>query len=78
MIWGFGIKFKELEMIYIRMVRLIYKLLKCMKDDDILVRVGWMFFEYFYKFCIVIIIYVVFYWFVLNEVNFLVVVCFYS
>ena len=46
-----------------------------MKDDDILARVGWMPLEYFYKFRIVTITHVAFYWFALNEVNSLVVAC---
>ena len=72
---GSGTNLKELEMIHIRTVRLIYKLPKYMKDDDILARVGWMPLEYFFKFRIVIITHVAFYWFALNEVNSLVVAC---
>ena len=75
MIWGPGTKLKKLEMIHIRAARLMYKLPKCMKDDDILARVGWMPLEYFYKFRILTITHVAFYWFALNEVNSLVVEC---
>ena len=72
---GSGTKLKKLELIHIRAARLIYKLPKCMKDDDILARVGWMPLEYFYKFRILTITHVAFYWFALNEVNSLVVAC---
>ena len=37
---GSGIKLKKLELIHIRAARLIYKLPKCMKDDDTLARVS--------------------------------------
>lgn len=72
-IWGFGFKFKDLEMIYIRVVRLIYKLLNSFKDSDIFFKVGWMFLEYFYKFCVLIIIYNVYYNLGLWEINYLVI-----
>ena len=73
MIWGSGTKLKELEVIHIRTARLIHKLPKCMKDDDVLARVGWMPLEYFYKFRIVTITHTAFYGLGLNEVNSLVV-----
>ena len=77
-IWGSGTKLKELEMKHIRIARPIHNLPKCMKDDDILARVGWMPLEYFYRFRIVTITHVAFYWFTLNEVNSLVVAYSYS
>ena len=72
---GSGTKLKKLELIHIRTVRLIYKLPKCMKDDDILARVGWMPLEYFYKFRILTITHMAFYGLGLDEVNSLVVTC---
>ena len=75
MIWGPGTKLKKLEMIHIRAARLMYKLPKCMKDDDILARVGWMPLEYFYKFRILTITHMAFYGLGLDEVNSLVVTC---
>ena len=75
---GSGTKLKILELIHIRAARLIHKLPKCIKDDDILARVGWMPLEYLYKFRILTITHVAFYWFALNEVNSLVVACSYS
>lgn len=72
-IWGFGFKFKDLEMIYIRVVRLIYKILNSFGDNDVFFKVGWMFLEYFYKLCILIIIYNVYYNLGLWEINCLVI-----
>ena len=72
-IWGSGTKLRELEVIRIRTASLIHKLPKCMKDDDVLARVGWMPLEYFYKFRIVTITHTAFYGLGLNEVNSLVV-----
>ena len=74
-IWGSGTKLKELEMKHIRIARLIHNLPKCMKDDDILARVGWMPLEYFYKFRILTITHMAFYGLGLDEVNSLVVTC---
>ena len=54
-IWGSGPKLKDLEMIHIRAARLIHKLPNGFKDSNILSKVGWMPFEYFYKFRILTI-----------------------
>ena len=62
-------KLKELEMVHIRAARLMHKQSKCMKDDDILERFGWMPLEYFYKFRILTITRMAFYSLGLNEVN---------
>ena len=73
MVWGSGSKFKELELIHMRAARLIHKLPKGMRDEDILASVGWMPLEYFYKFRILIITHNAFYNLSLEEINSLVV-----
>lgn len=47
-VWGSGSNFKELELIHIRAARLIHKLPKNLKDEDILIKVKWMPLKYFY------------------------------
>jgi hypothetical protein len=72
-VWGSGSKFKELELIHIRAARLIHKLPKDMKDEDILIKAKWMPLEYFYKFRVLTIAHKAFYNLDLEEINSLVV-----
>ena len=74
-VWGSASKFKELELIHIRAARLIHKLPNDMKDEDILVRAGWMPLEYFYKFRILTITHSAFYNLGLDEINSMIVKC---
>ena len=71
-IWGSGPKLKDLEMIHIRAARLIHKLPNSFKDSEILIKVGWMPLEYFYKSRILTITHNAYYNLGLREINYLV------